>query len=633
MGVYQKINRRKIQVSKVPSEATQQGYEHRISLSELSAKAQAKYYHKFKNVSIPEKPAPAQRLHDKSLDDLSDRQREQAAHWRRILDDWRRTIAEFPKQKTEKTKEFVTEYNRWHPHLPLTERTLFHKWKLFRDLGEVALADGRADRADKGSSKIPEIAWSVFLQWWLDEAQPTVLHCHNLLLAWAKLDMPELLPLPAVDSFYRETKKIPKAVLDYFRSGKKKLEDEAMPFVRRIYEFLDSNDVWVADFHTLDIMVRDDWTRRVFRPHVVVWQDIRSRKTLAIHLCESSNSDGVIIAFRKAVEKWGVPKAVYLDNGREFLVSDFGGRGKRKTSESASYGTSILGRLQVDMVNAKVGNAKAKIVERAFREFKEQFSRLILTYTGGRPDWKPERLEGILKKDKDIPLLSEIAAKLETYAEGWYNMKESSAAGLNGLTPNACYEQNLVTKRTATEDQLNLMLLRSAKSQLVDRNGVYLKFGDIKLWFTHPDLIFGHLKKPVYVRYNPENLSSVRVYDEDERFLLTAEWLDAGGYGGEQDLAAIKRVAAMRKKQREQVTGYMEQIAASIQAPAPMDVLMRASQANIEADQARSYDAGVLEPVRYDERRSAMAAGAEDDNLIDLSRMIENAKKRGDRGE
>ncbi|MCQ4363169.1 Mu transposase C-terminal domain-containing protein [Mycobacterium gordonae] len=605
------------------------GYKYHISLSDLSQKAQARYA---REKLIPGKSASApvlsEKISEKSLEQLSDKQRGQVAHWKKVLDNWRGYIAEYPKRKTEMTAEFLSEYNRWHPDQQLTERTLRHKWQLFRNYGEIALADGRADRADKGQHSIPDIAWGVFMQWWLDEAQPTVLHCYNLLVSWAKLDMPQLLPLPSVDAFYRETKKIPKAVTELFRYGRKAFEDEASPYLQRLYHLMDSNDMWVSDFHTLDLFVRDDVTGKVFRPHVVVWQDIRSRKMLSSHFSETSNSDAVIAAFRKAVSKWGIPNAIYLDNGREYLVSDFGGRGKRKTAAKPGYGATILERLQVEMINAKPGNARAKIAERSFRVLKEQFSRLFITFTGGRPEWKPERLEGEMNHGKNIPLLSVVKEQFETWLEGWYNKRASEAEGLNGKHPDACYEENLLVKKTATQEQLDLMLLRSAKTQLVDRNGVFLKFGDAKVWYYDPQLIFEYLRRPVFVRYNPDDLSTVRVDDESGKFILVAERVATGGYAGENDAEAIKRVSKAQKEQLSRTTGYLSKIAANVDAPDPMDIMQRTARANIEADQ-RSYAAPVLQPVRYEEQPAQqMAAGAEEDNLIDLARMIENAKRR-----
>ena len=96
--------------------------------------------------------------------------------------------------------------------------------------------------------------------------------------------------------------------------GEKAKDDLILPYVQRDYGSIDSNEWWTSDYHTLDMMVRDDRTGEVFRPHVVVWLDIRSRKFLAWRVRRSSDSDGVVLAFKDAVKTYGIPSNVYLDN-------------------------------------------------------------------------------------------------------------------------------------------------------------------------------------------------------------------------------------------------------------------------------------------------------------------------------
>lgn len=620
-AIRKRVNTNKLQAVKEPIQ-TGRGYQYRISLSDLSEKAQMRYL-KEQGKSLPDKPI--EQWHEgKTLEDLSAKQREQVTEWINIIRDWQAYIAPYKGKTTQKTKEFIKKYNTENPDKKITERTLRHKWKLYREHGEVALADGRSD-ARPNQSSIPDIAWSVFLQWWLDEGQPTVTDTYRLLKAWAEMDRPELLPLPAVDSFYRRIKELPKPVVDYFRHGMKVFNDECLSYVYRLYTWLDSNDVWISDYHTLDFFVRDDITGKIFRPHVVIWMDVRGRKVLSMSICETANSDGVVTSFRQAVKRFGIPKSVYLDNGREYLVHDFGGRGRRKTDKDADYGMGILERLGVTMVNAKAGNAQAKVIERFFRILGDQFSRLMKTYCGSSPEKRPERLAKILKKSDNIPLVSEIKEDLWLYFEGWYNCQKSNAEGLNGKTPNECYAENLYTKRTATADELNLMLLRSARSQKVKRNGVELRFGEVKLWYYHPELVEMYLGKSVYLRYDPEDLRSVRVYDEDERFLVEAQLLEPGGYAGEKDKEAIKRVARMQKEQKERVKDYMDKLS-EIEAPDPKDVLRRKAIMNIENDRTK-YEATVLEPVNFNTVPALEVAAGQEENLIDIERMIRNARR------
>lgn len=629
-NLYRKIKRNKLKAVKLPSKE-RHGFEYRISVNDLTEKARVRYYkQQGALVDKPALPKPAEeRYQDLALTDLTEEQRRQAAFWLKVIRDWQ--SFSLSGKKTEQTEEFIRLFNKANPEQALTERTLYHKLKLYRDYGEVALADGRSARKEQGKTTIPEIAWSVFVQWWLDEAKPSVMHVYRLTAAWAELDMPELLPLPQVDSFYREVKKIPVPVVESLREGKKALDDKVLAYVYRTYNFY-SNEIWCSDYHTLDLFARCDWTGRVYRPHVVFWVDVRSRKSLSLYLTDSANADGVFIGFRKAARKYGLPRDIYVDNGREYLVHDFGGRGRRKSDEKAQYGSTILELAGVGMISAIPGNARAKILERIFKVMTEEFSKLVKTYCGSGPEKKPERLEGILKKGKEIPLASEIARDLELYVEGWFNHESSKAEGLGGMSRNECYAKNLLKKRVATEEQLNLMLLRSARLQRVKRNGVVLKFGETKLWYYNTELIQKHFNQSVLLRYDPEDLTTVRIEDEKGRFLLVAELLESGGYDGEKDKEAIKKVNRLNKEQKQFISGYKEKLEETYLAPQAKEILLRKAAKNMEEEKLQ-YEAKVLEPVTFANlKRAAGAGGSEDDGIVDFEKMVQIARKnKGER--
>lgn len=631
-AVNKSIQRNKLVAVKIPTTA-KCGFEYRVYLDDLSEKAKRRYYARLRltdeSLSLEDKKD------DKyvgSIEELSDKQRQDIAYWKKVLDDWRTYIADYPGQATEMTKEFIKLHNIHNPKKTIKERTLYNKWKEYREYGEVALADHRANRKDKGTTSINEIAWSVFLQWWLDENEPSVSYVYRLVCSWAELKMEELLPLPSEDTFRRQIKKVPVPVVKYFRNGMKQFEDECLPFLVRQYDFIDSNDIWSADYHTLDMMVRDDVTGKVFRPHLITWIDIRSRKVLGLRLCESSNSDGVILAFRDAVMKYGIPKQVYLDNGNEFLVHDFGGRGKRKTDKNADYGSTILERMNVEMINAKVKNAKAKVIERSFRKVSEQFSKLYITYCGNRPENRPERHNKVLKNVDNIPLLSEISRDLRIYIEGEYNLRDSKAEGLEGKSPNVCYAANLVVKRTASEEQLNLMLARSARLQKVNRIGVFVRIGEKKVHFYSEELIQGYFEDQVYVRYDSEDLSSVRVYDKEERFIAVAHRLEIGGYNQANDKESIKKINSRIKKIKNSVKDYMEDTTGIYDAPEIRDIMIEAANKNIENDRT-SYDAQIIEPLDFGKKEIQYDKAVGDAGIIDFEKMISNAAKRNKREE
>ena len=606
------------------------GYRKLVNLSSLSSTAIAKYYAQ-KNSELAEQDLQkikaelearkyGERYAGLSLEDLTDKQREQIVFWKNLISGWRNYIEKFPGQNAQKPQEFLEIVNTTQEK-PVTEKTLRRKYTNYKRYGEIALADDRSMKRERKSS-IPEVAWNIFLEWWLDESEPSVTHIYDLVKIYLEDNkMCECLPLPSRITFQRATKKIPVAVVKYFRHGEKTFTDEVLPYVQRFYDGIRSNEIWTSDYHTLDFFVKDDLTGKVFRPHVVVWQDIRSRKILSLRVCESSNSHGVVNSFREACMTFGLPHNIYVDNGREYLVRDFGGRGRRKTNPNAQMETTILQVLDIKMINAKVANGRAKVAERTFKQLAGEFSKLFLTYCGNRPENRPQRHNDVMKNEKNIPLLSEVTKDLQAYVDGWYNMKPSNGEGMNGKSPNEVYAENLISKRTATQEQINLLTMRSSRMQTVKRNGVYLDFGQGKIWFYNTDLVHDYMNRKVYVRYNSEDLSEVRIEDEKGRLLCTAERLGAGGYDMDADLETVKKVQRLAKEQKAKVKDFKQAHQADVGSA--LETMLNRAKKNMDNDHT-SYDASILEPLTFENKPEARAVG---DGGYDLDLMIKNAKK------
>lgn len=625
-----RIRRNSIKAVKINSNKHSSGHEVRIELEELSEKAQRKYYARLSG------DITAERKLTMEVSDLTEKQRKDAYEWQHIIEEWEKFISGNWKKKTALTEEFVLQYNQEHDK-KISVRTLSRKVKDYRENGVVGLADFRGTNASKRGSQIPEVVWALFLNWWLDEAQPKVSTVYRNVSYFVEMNLPELYEqLPTYATFYNNTKKLPVAVVKYFREGNKAFEDECIPYLRRMYNDIDSNDVWSADYHTLDLLAKDDVTGKIIRPHASVWIDVRSRKILSVVLCENSNSDGVISAFKRAAVKYGLPRQVYLDNGREYLVSDFGGRGKRKTDKNADYGLTILERCGVQMYNAQVKNGKSKVIERIFAEVKKEFSMLVSTYVGGRPEERPERmkkLNKVLEKDDSVPLLSEVRELFENYVEGIYNEHESSGMGMNGKCPNDVYEENLIRKRVATQEELNIMLMRTARLQKVTRNGVMLKFGSTILDYWDEYLLEHYEGEKVFVRYDIDDLSEVRIDDEQGRFICTAKFKNNGGYafGTDMNIDAVKELNHQKKLRRNAVKNFMgEQLETienlkemGIEVPDNMlSMQQMIAKHNIETKTSkRKYEATILEPIEF----KITEQEAEETVEVDLEKMVRNA--------
>ena len=79
-------------------------------------------------------------------------------------------------------------------------------------------------------------------------------------ICWTEDFHPELLEqIPSERSFRRRIDNdVAEATKILMREGEKAFSDRCMPYIIRMYDQLEPNDVWIADNHTLDIQSLDE---------------------------------------------------------------------------------------------------------------------------------------------------------------------------------------------------------------------------------------------------------------------------------------------------------------------------------------------------------------------------------------
>ena len=513
----------------------------------------------------------------------------------KILDDWisyRLSAKKSGKSLAEADETYATIIQLQYPDLPISVRTLQRWDKIRRTKGEIGLVDSRGKHGNH-KAKMQQDVFDLFEYYYLDESRKSVTFCMQLTQLELKKqgkENPEILEklkdFPAARTFERwVSSKIPEPVLQFFRFGEKACKDKCMPYVHRSYDDLHSNDIWVCDNHTFDIIIQND--EKPLRVYLTGFLDIRSRKMVGHYVTLNPSSDATLYALRSGIERYGIPKRILADNGREFLTYDIGGRGFRKHSKNAELDpTNIMERLGIDFHTALVRNARAKIIERTFLTVKEEFSKLFEAYTGGNTQERPERLKYIEKDPNKLTVLADFTGFVKQYLEGEYNHRANDGIGMHGMTPNQAFKKYLVEQRKASPDVLNLMLLRSTRLQKVQRAGVKLTFYGKDIWFLDPELMTNHFGEKVYVRYDPSSLESVRIYDENDRYILTASQDKELSY-----FASKEEVAAKMKEQRQ----YKNIIAAykkdkGIKATEALDLVMERAAENMQIDEELSPD-------------------------------------------
>ncbi|MDO5125361.1 MAG: Mu transposase C-terminal domain-containing protein [Ruminococcus sp.] len=507
-----------------------------IPISALSEDLQKKYYAQ-KRIEAGVVPVKTAVKHDKnrvlkSFEDYSGSERSQIVLWKTILDDWQSYRDSYPNKKTEVDQLYVSKLQLEYPDIQISIDTLYRKLSAYRKGDLQGLCENRGGW-NKGQSQIPKEVWEQFCYLYLSENKPTVSRCYELTRTWTMEYYPDLVSeIPCERSFRRHIKsEIPQAVLTYLRDGDKAMKDKCLPYISRMYDKLHANDVWIADNHTFDIQSFDEVEGTIHRLYLTAFLDAKSGVLVGWNVCQSPNSQSTILALRHGIKRFGIPKAVYFDNGREFLTHDVGGKGhrRRKTDNDDIEPPTILKRLGIEMHNAIVRNAKAKPIERTFSTLTMQFARMFEGYCGGTIMQRPESLKRRIKDGK-IPCDFEIREFIDEWIDGDFNVQKygGSESTFKGMSRIDVWNRDIKTigVRRAPESELNLMLMRSTRIQKVKRNGVFVDIVGEKLWFMDENMTYKHLGEEVYVRYDPADLRSVRIYDKDDRYLWTWECAD-----------------------------------------------------------------------------------------------------------
>lgn len=512
--------------------------EYVFPLSSLPEKLQIKWENRKRSelglepVPIPTKPLPKPDPRQITLQDLTGGQRRDVGLWCEIIKQWQAARLakgeELGKCKVDEL--FCAAVKLHYPDISISPDILYRKYKAYKDGDLGGLVDHRGGH-NKGKTSIPQYMLDAFYRMYLDDNKLPISRCYSLLQTWVRMHYPEAAgDMPSERTFRRKAEALPYALVMFMREGDKMFADKCLPYIERMYDDLRANDVWIADNHTFDFFTAGE-NGKPHRVYLTAFTDAKSGVMVGWHLTENPCSDSTLLALRKGILKFGVPRAIYVDNGSEFLVSDIGGRGHRRKKDwnKDPLPPTILQFLDIEMHNAIVRNAKAKPIERTFYTFKNHFSRSIETFCGGTVVERKESLKWILKSG-NLPTDLQIAAALDVFIEGDYNTdfyggKETRYKGMRRIE---VWNESIkeTTFRRCDEENLDMLLKRVSRPQKIGRNGVFVRIAGEKVWYYGKETIL-HIGEQVYVRYDPANPLSVRVYDmATDKYLWTWELAD-----------------------------------------------------------------------------------------------------------
>ena len=332
-----------------------------------------------------------------------------------------------------------------------------------------------------------------------------------------------------------------------FREGEKAYHDKVEAYIERDISKLEVGDVLIADGHTLNFQVINPFTGKPTRATLVGFLDWKSTALVGYEIMMSENTQCIASALRNAIINLGlIPKVVYQDNGRAF---------KAKYFQSCDFDeegfNGIYANLGIKSVFAKPYNARAKVIERFFLEFQEEFEKLMPSYIGtsieNKPAWmkRGEKLHRDMHKkltNNYIPTIQELIKYIDCWLD-FHNSKPCPNA------PQISIKQclNSVQRHQIDKNILNDLMMKT-EVRTINKHGITF----LGLHYRS-DSILG-LRDSVYIRYSLFDLTKIHVYSTKGEFLCVARQVEkvhpmANHLGTVQDMEQYKQ--QIQKQQRQ----------------------------------------------------------------------------------
>jgi putative transposase len=202
------------------------------------------------------------------------------------------------------------------------------------------------------------------------------------------------------------------------REGAVKYREMCAVYLSRAYSEY-SNQIWVSDHAIIDVeLFNDCFPEQPYgtpiRLRFTCLLDFRARFVVGYSWAWEGSSRSIATAMRHAISAYGPPEEFYCDNGADFRKVAKGampaylretaltpeGWYDRELQELDKLG--LMARCGIAVRHCLVRHPQSKHVERFFRTMHETFDKKWPTYTGGRPDRRPDLTEAAMASHRKL---------------------------------------------------------------------------------------------------------------------------------------------------------------------------------------------------------------------------------------
>ena len=335
------------------------------------------------------------------------------------------------------------------------------------------------------------------------------------------------------------------------REGEKAYHDKVEEYIERDISLLEVGDVLIADGHVLNFQVINPFTGKPTRATLVGFLDWKSTALVGYEIMMTENTQCIASALRNSILNLGViPKVVYQDNGRAFKSKYF-----QNTDFEEEGFSGVYANLGIKSVFAKPYNARAKVIERFFREFQEEFEKMMISYIGtsieDKPAWmkRGEKLHREMHKrltNNHIPTVQEVIK----YIDCWIEFHNSKICP-NDKTKTIKQCLNSIQKQPIDKNLLNTLMMKS-EVRTINKHGITF----LGLHFRNDALL--NLREPIFFRYSLFDLSKIYVYSTKGEFICIAKQVEkvhpmANYLGTISDMEQYRNKIQKQRRQRNKV--------------------------------------------------------------------------------
>lgn len=417
--------------------------------------------------------------------------------------------AGLPVDKAARTKEFLKYWQLKHPGCPISQASLYRWQEKYRKEGLPGLLPAYST-GESDQENVPEVFGDLVGKYYFHEARRPLTECYRKAKDELAVEHPVLAAnLPSIATIRRY---IPRhwsrQTIILYREGEEAFRRKALPFIERDRTTVAVMDVWTADHSEMDLFCVDLNGKKI-RPWVTDFRDLRSNKRMGWQVHTGPSGSTVLAAFANAVRRHGVPRAVVMDNGREFTSQAFAGRSRRwKVDLDRPRVRALLTHLGTKAVITEPDNPRGKAAhERGYGIDRMFFDKWWASYCGKNPKERPSHLRYIERRKNGLPTLAEVQCAFGDHVE-WNDSQSSDAQGLGGQSPDHVFASGTYEKRIPPEEDMLFLFMKTSRALTVEPNGAWL-FDR----FFQSERLQERLGQKIYARYDLDTIGRVYAFD------------------------------------------------------------------------------------------------------------------------